>query len=130
MLTFDKAAARLRLRVRFFLIVFTVGTIMVFASLFLSRNLSPGIGGAGVALIIAAVAIIFARPRLICPSCQGYAETFAHYCPSCGADELRHYQATAARCSSCRRVLGSYKWRDYRIRFCTNCGVSLEEQKA
>jgi rRNA maturation endonuclease Nob1 len=72
--------------------------------------------------------IFFTKPTLVCPACGNSVENFDRFCPMCGAEALRRYQITAAKCDECGRTLGHYKYRNYKIHFCTHCGVLLDRR--
>ena len=82
----------------------------------------------------------FSGPLLSCPSCSlDVTSGLSCFCPACGAESLkpRGYFGEA-RCDSCARILlrstarrenfRSGRNRDYDIRFCTFCGLALDQE--
>jgi hypothetical protein len=81
-----------------------------------------------VLLIAFALLIYSITPRLDCPSCGEWTEDLGEHCPSCGESGLEVDRWRGTICSACKRVLGKYQSRTYRIRFCTHCGVLLNRR--
>ena len=79
-------------------------------------------------------------PKLPCPSCHGDLEVakLGDYCPDCGAEETIAKKealtglinAKHPKCASCGTKFTGGRWgkRIYRIRFCTHCGVFLDDK--
>jgi hypothetical protein len=79
-------------------------------------------------------------PKLPCPGCQQDLEVakLGDYCPDCGAKETieKKEVLTGAintkhpKCTSCgtKFTAGRSGKRIYRIRFCTHCGVFLDDK--
>jgi hypothetical protein len=69
-------------------------------------------------------------PSLVCPGCSNYIEhSFGPYCPECGKKQLQPGSWSGQRrCIACGKTMGGGKARGYTIRFCTHCGVMLEEK--
>jgi hypothetical protein len=125
---FRPQAERYRRRIRLFLILFVGAVLMTGAAAFGPASWAKPLGVPGTALIFASLVIVWKRPRLLCPGCGKPAESFDRFCPVCGADGLRRYQITAAKCDHCGRTLGRYKYRNYLIRFCTYCDALLDRR--
>jgi ribosomal protein L37AE/L43A len=61
----------------------------------------------------------------------GEAENLPEWqCPSCGKAQLRVSRLWGTRCDACDRSMGSYKYRNYPIRYCTHCGILPHAQGA
>jgi hypothetical protein len=125
---FRPQAERYRRRIWLFLVVLAGGVLLTAAGVFGPDSWAKPVGIPGAGLIGTSLVIMFTRPRLVCPGCGKPAEGFDRFCPVCGADGLRRYQITAAKCDSCGRSLGHYKYRNYRIRFCTFCDALLDRR--
>lgn len=82
-------------------------------------------------LAIVAYAAVFLRfPR--CPACTNetdeYPGEYCHFCPACGGTAIGPATwARAPECQACGITLRFGKRRDFKIRFCTSCGVKLDE---
>jgi transposase-like protein len=98
---------------------------------------------AAVAFVIGYLAFIahaMMTPKLPCPACQQDLEVarLGDYCPDCGARETipKKEVLTGAmntehpKCTSCgtKFTAGRSGKRIYRIRFCTHCGVFLDDK--
>jgi hypothetical protein len=125
---FRPQAERYRRRIRLFLTLFVCAVLMTAAAAFGPASWTKPLGIPGAVLVFASLVAMFTRPRLRCPCCGKAAESFDRFCPVCGADGLRRYQITAAKCDHCRRTLGRYKYRNYLIRFCTHCDALLDRR--
>jgi hypothetical protein len=125
---FRPQAERYRRRIRLFLALIGFAVLMTAAAAFGPASWTKPFGIPGTALMFVALVTIFTRPRLLCPCCRKAAESFDRFCPICGAEGLRRYQITVAKCDECGRTLGQYKYRNYVIRFCTYCGALLDRR--
>jgi hypothetical protein len=125
---FRPQAERYRRRIRLFFFLFAGAVLMTAAAAFGPARWARPVGLPGIALMVAALGAILRRPRLLCPGCAKPAESFDRFCPACGADGLRRYQFTAAKCDHCGPTLGHSKYRNYVIRFCTWCGALLDRR--
>ncbi|HEY1170084.1 MAG TPA: hypothetical protein VGH19_01835 [Verrucomicrobiae bacterium] len=83
----------------------------------------------GVSLIGFTVIALF-TPKLICPGCEKQTDRGqGNFCPECGAetlgpgDWLRH-----PHCRTCDKTMRRGKNRHYTIRYCTHCGLLLDEK--
>jgi hypothetical protein len=79
---------------------------------------------------IAYMALFVGFPR--CPACTNetdeYPGQYCHFCPACGGTAIGPAAwATAPECQTCGIALRFGKGRDFKIRFCTSCGVKLDE---
>lgn len=80
----------------------------------------------GIFLIVLSLGLFFSLPALLCPSCGKASDNgFDKFCPACGKDHLRVSRLWGTRCDACGRSMGSYKYRNYPVRYCTHCGVLL-----
>ena len=124
--SFQPAAARYRRHLDSFVAAGVGGFFLSGLSLLVPEALFPWIAYPGVALVALSLLIFFTLPRLACPACGRSADGFADYCPACGAAGLKRRWLMGTRCNACNRSLGSYKYRNYKIRFCTHCGALLD----
>lgn len=125
---FRPQAERYRSRIRLCLTLFACAVVMTAAAAFGPASWTKPLGIPGTTLVFVALVAFFTKPRLLCPCCGKSTEGFDRFCPVCGADGLRRYQITAAKCDHCGRTLGHYKYRNYLIRFCTYCGALLDRR--
>ena len=102
--------------------------ITIWLSLFLASR-SPGapalgwVAGIGAAIFLAC---ILYGPVLLCPACGQMlgSKTLAASCPECGG-QLRDGE----HCLACGRTFSkSGKGRGYSLRYCTNCGINLDDR--
>jgi hypothetical protein len=76
-----------------------------------------------------AVAVEVTGPPLVCPGCDNLIENTNRYCPDCGGTPLiSDGFFKAAECTVCGKTLRFGKHRSFRMRFCTHCGVMLDEK--
>jgi hypothetical protein len=66
----------------------------------------------------------------ICPACRnGVDYALKVFCPECGGRKLVSGGLfKQARCLSCGKVFTRGKGRGYKIRFCTHCGIPLNNK--
>jgi hypothetical protein len=66
----------------------------------------------------------------VCPACErGVDRTFKTFCPECGSGQLLSGSFfKSPHCNSCGKVFGCGKSRCYKIKFCTHCGISLDDK--
>jgi rRNA maturation endonuclease Nob1 len=84
------------------------------------------LGIPGCALIAFSLLLFFTLPALRCPACSRMSDSAPEtFCPSCGDSHLQVSRLFGTHCDACGRTMGSYKYRNYPIRFCTHCGVLL-----
>ena len=69
-------------------------------------------------------------PLLECPACTGgLCRRLKRYCPACGSVKLeRGTGSLSAHCNACKKELWAGKHSNYKIRFCTHCGIPLDEK--
>ena len=86
-------------------------------------------------LVCLAIGIIlaFTLPTIRCPACKKNAENFhGRFCPECGAILIKDGGFLGfgfAKCQDCgKRVPGFSRHRNYKVRFCSNCGVHLDSE--
>jgi hypothetical protein len=125
---FQPQAMRYRARIRLFIALVLCAVPLIAASAFGPGNWAVYFGVPGTVCVLAALIAFFTAPRLSCPACGKSADAFDRFCPVCGAEALHPYQITAAKCEECRQTLGHYKYRNYKIHFCTHCGVLLDRR--
>jgi len=125
---FRPLAERYRKRMRLFVALFACALLLIVAALFGPDSWAVLCGVPGTVCVVAALATFFTKPTLVCSACGKSADVFDRFCPVCGAETLHPYQITAAKRKECRRTLGHYKYRNYKIHFCTHCGVLLERR--
>ncbi len=83
------------------------------------------------ASIAAYLGALLSMPRLVCPGCtKDVQSSYGKYCPDCGSKTLEPKDTFLPyfRCIACRKsnLRGG---REYFItRFCTHCGVMLDEK--
>ena len=123
---FQPGASRYRRHLGRFVVAGLAGFVLSGLSLLVSDKLFPWLAYPGVALVALSLIIFFTLPSLICPACGRSADGFDRYCPSCGAAGLKPRPFLGTRCSACGKGMGSYKYRNYKIRFCTHCGALLD----
>jgi hypothetical protein len=123
---FKPAATRYRGHLGRFVAAAVVGIFLSALSLLVSDALFPWLAYPGVGLIALSLVIFFTLPSLVCPACGRSADGFDAYCPSCGAPGLKRNRLMGTPCGACGKTLGGYKYRNYKIRFCTHCGTLLD----
>lgn len=67
----------------------------------------------------------------LCPACSRNVDAGAdRYCPECGSDRISPGGFwTSAKCIACGKILRLGRGRRfYKARYCTHCGVFLDEQ--
>ncbi len=78
-------------------------------------------------------AVMKMYPPLKCPGCYfSLEESFGNYCPQCGTYPLKPTGEYHSECSNCHKQLSLARNnnenpipRNYKIRVCTRCGVTL-----
>jgi hypothetical protein len=74
---------------------------------------------------IFAILILAIKHDPICPACDNAVDrVLKTFCPECGADNL----FSRTECSSCGKKLFRGKGRRYTIKFCTHCGILLDDK--
>jgi predicted RNA-binding Zn-ribbon protein involved in translation (DUF1610 family) len=75
--------------------------------------------------MIACIAVFLPFPR--CPACASEIDEYVrNYCPNCGRESVSPARLLKAQeCLACGSVLRVGKGRDYKVRFCTTCGVEI-----
>ena len=87
----------------------------------------------GVVIPLVSVLFVFIPLSRInkCPACHNRLDVYllGDYCPECGSNQLEKKKWSLPKCNACGKRLTHYKRRRrYKIRFCTHCGVFLEEK--
>jgi hypothetical protein len=70
-------------------------------------------------------------PDLTCPGCSNnLRDEPADFCPECGARAVEPRRGIHfPRCTACGKSLNrGPKYRNYKVRFCTYCGLKLDDQ--
>jgi len=110
-----------------FILVLIPGIGLAFLSLFLKPPIDEWIGVPGIFCICLSLVIFFTLPTLKCPECKKPLDSgFGDFCPVCGHSGLHVNALLGTRCEECNKVLGSYKYRNYSILFCTHCGSKVD----
>ena len=123
---FQPQAVRYRARIRLFIALFLCAVPLSAAAAFVPQTWTIYFGVPAIVCVLAALITFFTLPRLLCPACGKSADAFDQFCPVCGVEALHRYQVTAAKCEGCGRTLGHYRYRNYKIHFCTHCGALLD----
>jgi hypothetical protein len=73
---------------------------------------------------------IVSAPRLMCPGCRHEIDRgFGPYCPECGDRQLEPGGwFRSPRCGTCGKTMRRGKYRHYKIRACTHCGLMLDDR--
>jgi DNA-directed RNA polymerase subunit RPC12/RpoP len=74
---------------------------------------------------------MFFPVRLVCPACSNDVERgeLGPYCPTCGSRSLSAGgRWKAPRCAACGKRLRRGRYRYYKVRACTHCGLLLDER--
>ena len=126
---FDDAWERYRQKVRFVMCSLISVAIAVVGGLFFAREVGEWmlVMVLGLLVIIAIIAVWVRFPR--CPACDmDIDEDLGDYCPSCGDRSLeRHAIFYGATCQGCRTSVRFGKGRQFKICFCTHCGIHLSD---
>jgi hypothetical protein len=123
---FQPAADRYRRRLSKAVSSGVAGFLLSGLSLLVPEPFLKPVAIPGVSLIALSLALFFALPGLPCPCCGKATDNgFGTFCPICGRGNLGVSRLWGTRCDSCGRSLGSYKYRNYPVRYCTHCGVLL-----
>lgn len=71
--------------------------------------------------------LVFGQP--VCPACgRGVDRALRTICPECGGRLVPGKIFRLPSCSSCAKSLGGGKSRHYTVRYCTHCGILLDER--
>jgi hypothetical protein len=123
---FRPAADRYRQRLSKFALSAIAGFLLAAVSLLVPEFLLKWVAIPGICLIGFSLVLFFSLPELRCPSCGKLSDNgFERFCPACGKEQLRISRLWGTHCDACGRNMGSYKYRNYPIRYCTDCGVLL-----
>jgi hypothetical protein len=83
------------------------------------------------AMICWALGAFFAPPLPKCPACRNHtSEPLGEFCPECGSRSLfANQERSAAKCRPIthRTRPSTRRGRKYYIRYCTHCGLHLDE---
>jgi hypothetical protein len=124
---FTPSAHRYRRRLAGFVYLLGAGMALAFLSMFISPPFDKWVGVPGVFCVFLSLAVFFTLPALTCPVCQKRVDSgFGQYCPTCGSPKLNISRLWGTRCEACGKVLGSYKYRNYSIHYCTHCGTHVD----
>jgi hypothetical protein len=123
---FQPTADRYRRRLSKAALSGVAGFVLSGLSLLVPEPLLKPVAIPGVCFIALSLASFFTLPALPCPSCGKATDNgFGQFCPVCGSSNLRVSRVWGTHCDACGRSLGSYKYRNYPVRYCTHCGVLL-----
>jgi hypothetical protein len=125
---FQPAADRYRRRLSKAALSLVAGFLLSGLSLLVPEPLLKPVGIPGVGFVALSLALFFFLPALPCPSCGKATDNnrFGTFCPVCGSSQGRRVSwVWGTQCDACGRSLGSYKYRNYPVRYCTHCGVLL-----
>jgi hypothetical protein len=111
-----------------FLILFILGSNKILPGRYVGWLFIPWGFLLLISIVIALVLAIRFDP--VCPACKrGVDRTFKIFCPECGSSQLLSGSFfKSPRCNSCGKVFGRGKSRRYKIKFCTHCGISLDDK--
>ncbi|HEV3216319.1 MAG TPA: hypothetical protein VGZ27_11390 [Vicinamibacterales bacterium] len=123
---FQPAAGRYQGRLSKAAVSAVAGALLSGLSLLVPEALLKWVAIPGVGLIGLSLLLFFTLPALSCPSCgKETGNGFGTFCPACGSGNLQVNRLWGTRCDACGRSLGSYKYRNYPVRYCTHCGTLL-----
>lgn len=126
---FGPAARRYRRRLAAFVLALTGGVALTLLAMAFAEPWDRWIGVPGVACILASLGIFFTLPALRCPECSQRTDAgLDRYCPACGHVPMRASALLGTHCPGCERTMGSYKYRNYPIHYCTHCGTLLDRR--
>jgi len=126
---FRSAADQYHRRLLKFVLSSIAGFSLSAISLLLPDFLMKWVAIPGIFFVALSLALFFSLPELQCPSCGKASDRgFGTFCPACGKAQLRVSRLWGTRCDACDRSMGSYKYRNYPIRYCTHCGILLHAQ--
>ena len=112
-----------------FILSVMAGILCVGISLLLPEFLMKWVAIPGIGFIVLSLLIFFTLPTLKCPACSGETDNgFDTFCPACGSNHLRVSRLLGTHCDACNRTMGSYKYSNYPIRYCTHCGVLVNRK--
>jgi len=121
---FQPAAVRYRRRLSKIALSGIAGILLSGLSLLVPEPFLKPVAIPGVCCIALSLALFFTLPALPCPSCGKATDNgFGTFCPACGSGNLRVSRWWGTHCDACGRSPGSYKYRNYPVRYCTHCGV-------
>ena len=124
---FRPVADRYQRRLLRFVLSCVTGIFLVFVALFLPAFLQKWVGVPGIFFVGLSLVLFFTLPGLQCPSCGKSSDSsLDKFCPVCGKDQLKISALWGTRCDACGRKMGSTKYRNYSIRYCTHCGILLD----
>jgi hypothetical protein len=126
---FSPAAERYRQRFAAFVVVLMGGVALILLAIAFAHPWDRWIGIPGLACMVGSLAIFFTLPTLECPECGETADAaLDRFCPVCGQTPIRASALLGTHCPSCERTMGSYKYRNYPIHYCTHCGTLLDQR--
>lgn len=121
---FQPAAGRYRRRLWKAASSGVAGLLLSGLSLLVPEPFLKAVAIPGLCFVGLSLALFFTLPALPCPACGKATDNgFGAFCPACGNGNLRVSRLWGTHCDACRRSLGSYKYRNYPVRYCTHCGV-------
>jgi hypothetical protein len=81
---------------------------------------------------IVAALVLGVKHDPACPACKrGVGRALKTFCPECGSNQfVLGSLSERSHCSSCKKsfISGGMGGRSYKIRFCTHCGILLDDK--
>jgi hypothetical protein len=128
---FQPTADRYRRRLSKAVLSGVAGFLLSGLSLLVPEPLLKPVAIPGMCFIALSLGLFFTLPALPCPSCGKATDNgFGTFCPVCGRSNLQVSRMWGTHCDACGRSLGSYKYRNYPVRYCTHCDVLLHSMGA
>lgn len=116
------------------LIILLTGSAALVGSIMLFKPPDVLLFAAGLVIIavglvlMAAAATVFQR-KLTCPGCHHpFLSEMDECCPQCGAPGLEKRSKRVWHCEFCKTKLRTGKYRNFKYKACTHCGVLLDEK--
>lgn len=108
-----------------------IGPLLCFALLTVPVEYRQiGITGVEICLVLI-LGFLLILPKPICPSCKkSPKQPVKTYCPECGTQPLEKRKGIFPHlfCKFCvTKFFDRRIWRRYKIRYCTHCGASLDD---
>jgi hypothetical protein len=127
---FHESVQRQRRHLRRIVVLFVVFLSTVALGIAFGKSpWNPVIGAAAFLSWVGFMVLLFTAPALRCGKCDMKLDSAVdRLCPECGnTSVVKTGWWAAPSCSSCGKVFTSRRGRGWAIRFCTYCGVHLDE---